>query len=315
MATLFIDYQQLVVHAYERKKVNNNLPHGLQHLTPANLKEECEKRCGKNLSKRDEKVIRDFCGDMDESRTCPAIIQRYDTDKFKPLVNFLKGKSDKTSSKNIELLAWLIDFPGRPWELGKTYSGDESENLPLSDTILESISLADPGENDRDIISGIPEIPAPLVDLNEKRIGDKEKAGNQEIKVKSTRRLMAAVMLSLVLGTGGMWLWKEMKQGTHLSGGCMYWNEDHYEAIDCNKKIPNFRVIALDTAKLKNFKKITTPDTITYLARGWVWYSKINGKIEFYTSGGEHPVSLDHRLKPITNYMIDKYILSGLITK
>jgi hypothetical protein len=122
-------------------------------------------------------------------------------------------------------------------------------------------------------------------------------------------------MLSLALGTGVTWWWKDKNRMPDFSGGCMYWSEDHYKPIACNQKIPNAMIIALDTAKLKTFKKITMPDTITYLDIGKVWYSKIDGKIEYYTSGGEHPIVFDHRLKPVTKYIIDKYILSSKITK
>src|SRR6187402_622208 len=130
MATLFPDYQQLVMQAYEQKKLSNTLPHGLMHLSPAKLKDECLKKCTKDVNRRDEKVIRDFCGDLNESKNYHVIIQRCDTDKFRPLVNYLKGKSESTDEKNIELLAWLIDFSGRPWELGKEYTDNNtiSEN-------------------------------------------------------------------------------------------------------------------------------------------------------------------------------------------
>jgi hypothetical protein len=325
MATLFPDYQQLVMRAYERKKVNNTLPHGLMHLTPAKLKDECVKRCTKDVNRRDEKVIRDFCGDLNEARSCHAIMQRCDTDKFRPLVNYLRKRSESTDEKNIELLAWLIDFAGRPWEMGKTVSGDEdiNEDQALNDAsqaaedqVKASDSLAKPPATGNEKPAGNPIIPEnPIIQALIGGSKGKESAGvktaetsNQEkSRAKSTKRLAAAVMLSLVLGTGGMWWWKDKNQTPH-SGYCMYWQEDHYEPIACNQKISNARVIALDTMRLKNLRKITRPDTITYRAIGKVWYSKINDKIEYYTSGGEHPVIFSRQLKPITVYIIDKYI-------
>jgi len=328
MATVFIDYRQLVMREYERKKVNNTLPYGLTYLTPANLKAECLKRCRSDVNKRDERVIRDFCGDLSESKNCHAIIQRCETDKFRPLVNYLRGKSVSTDAKNIELLAWLIDFPGRPWEMGKKYSGDTD--------IKEGPVLTEPGQATGDQVrasdsqdsapataggksTGDPIIPEnpPIPVRNDGSKGNEStrikiaETGNQErLKGKSTKRLAAVFMLSLIVGTGGMWWWMD-KNPPLGSGGCMYWHEDHYEAIACNQKVPNAMVIALDSMKLKNFRKLTRPDTISYLSIGKVWYSKIDGKIEYYTSGGEHPVVFDHRLKPIPKYIIDKYILSS----
>lgn len=310
MATFFTDYKKLVLGAYERKKANNDLPNGLKHPTPANLKEECLMRCAKAINRRDETTVREFCGDPDESKNCAAIIQKCDRDRFKPLVNYLKGKSENTDEKNIELLAWLIDFPGRPWELGKKYPGDEDINEGPA-----SGPTARPAETDGS--AGEPAGSAPADDASGKKSTDAETVGVNHGKKrgKSTKRLAAAVMLSLALGTGGMWWWKGNNRPPGLSNGCMYWKEDHYEPVACNQKVSNAMVIALDTVKLKYFKKITVPDTITYEAVGKVWYSKIEGKIEFYTSGGEHPVVFGRRLKPITNYMIDKYIRQGMIAQ
>ncbi len=41
-------------------------------------------------------------------------IRGFETDKFKPLDNYLKGHTERTDDKNLELLAWLIDFRHRP---------------------------------------------------------------------------------------------------------------------------------------------------------------------------------------------------------
>ncbi|HEY9260965.1 hypothetical protein, partial [Chitinophaga sp.] len=248
---------------------------------------------------------------------------------FRPLVNYLKGKSESTDEKNIELLAWLIDFPGRPWEMGKEISdyGDITEVPVLED--IDQVT-GDPvkepdspttqsatGRDNREGIPVIPEIPTTtvsvggLIGTESGGVNPTETGKQEKVRGKSTKTLAAAVMLSLVLGTGGMWWWKDKNQ-TPRSGYCMYWLEDHYEPIDCNQKISNARVIALDTMRLKNLRKITRPDTITSLAIGKVWYSKINGRMEYFTSGGEHPVIFSRQLKPITIYIIDKYILPGI---
>lgn len=89
---------------------------------------------------------------------------------------------------------------------------------------------------------------------------------------------------------------------------CMYWTGDHYEAVSCDAKIFNRNILALDTLKMAHFRRITKPDTITKKALGWVWYSKIGGKLEYYTSDGVHPLHTDKELKKLTGYMIDKHI-------
>jgi hypothetical protein len=47
---------------------------------------------------------------------------------------------------------------------------------------------------------------------------------------------------------------------------------------------------------------------ITRNSIGIVHYSKINGKVEFYTTGGTNPEDTARRLLPLTEYMFEKYI-------
>jgi hypothetical protein len=89
----------------------------------------------------------------------------------------------------------------------------------------------------------------------------------------------------------------------------MYWHGDHYETITCSQNPGKNVLIPFDSFKLDGFKKITNPETITLKAKGHVWYAKLKGEIEFYTSGGPHPVEQQLKLKPISNYIIKKYIL------
>ncbi|WP_160715809.1 hypothetical protein [Chitinophaga solisilvae] len=325
MTTCFPDYRQLVMRAYERKKVNNTLPLGLMHLTPANLKDECVKSCTKDVSRRDEKIIRDFCGDLNESKSYKDIIKRCDTDRFRPLVNYLKGKSENTDEKNIELLAWLIDFSGRPWEIGKKISGEEDVNEDPAPNDVNTVAEEEEVLSDApvslplagsELPAGNPVIPGnPIIPIIQAETEDSKRGEMmgfttttanppRKLKEKSAKTL-AAVMLSLVLGAGSIWWWQNRNQS---GAGCMYWSEDHYEPIACDQKKPNVKIIAFDARRMENFKKITQPDTITYQAIGKVWYSKINNKMEYYTSGGEHPVAFDRELKPITAYIIDIHI-------
>lgn len=90
----------------------------------------------------------------------------------------------------------------------------------------------------------------------------------------------------------------------------MYWTGDDYKAISCNDKVENASILALDATKVRTFKKIALTDTITRHSLGYVWYSKIDNKLEFFTSDGFHPTNDDRRLKPLTEYIINRY-LSG----
>lgn len=88
---------------------------------------------------------------------------------------------------------------------------------------------------------------------------------------------------------------------------CMVWNEDHFERTNCsgtgNEEL-------LVTFRLGNFKKIINADTITSFFKNGkvqVWYDKSNKELEFFTAPGIHPVN-GKTLKPVTSYIIEKYI-------
>lgn len=91
---------------------------------------------------------------------------------------------------------------------------------------------------------------------------------------------------------------------------CIVWKIDHYEKIDCKNKSSEPHLKGLD---IKKFKKITVSDTTTFFVKGRpiVWYGKSkNGEIEFFNSRGVHPFSKKD-LKPITEYIINKYVYTS----
>lgn len=67
-------------------------------------------------------MLRSFLEKPDNEDISESAIRRFDPDKFKPLNNFLK-KGTNTDLKNIELLAWLIDFRPRPYSNYKVING------------------------------------------------------------------------------------------------------------------------------------------------------------------------------------------------
>ena len=89
---------------------------------------------------------------------------------------------------------------------------------------------------------------------------------------------------------------------------CMYWNGNEYQPVSCDKKVKDTLVIALDTMRLAHLKKITKPDTITEASVGKLWYFIRNKNAEFYTCGGLHPIYTDMRLRPLTDYILNKYV-------
>ncbi|PQJ82907.1 hypothetical protein [Polaribacter glomeratus] len=90
---------------------------------------------------------------------------------------------------------------------------------------------------------------------------------------------------------------------------CIIWKENHFEKSSCAVKnsIDNsfYKVNIID------FKKTIVHEKTLFFNNGssLIWYGKsLNGKMDFFTHRGIHPVTLKE-LKPITAYIIKKYVL------
>jgi hypothetical protein len=122
------DYKKAVISSYHQKKVKRLLSLNLSHSTPAKLREECLLVLNSRPQEKDNKIIRDFFNSGNISNDYSSSIERFDPDKLRPLDKYLKGRTESTESKNIELLAWLIDFEPRPYQYGEVY--DLTEEIP-----------------------------------------------------------------------------------------------------------------------------------------------------------------------------------------
>lgn len=92
---------------------------------------------------------------------------------------------------------------------------------------------------------------------------------------------------------------------------CMYWKENHYEAVHCDEILhPSVSVIPISEETLEHFHKLEVSDTTTFFEAGKpiVWYSKVEGEIEFYSAPGNHPLT-GNQLNPVTHYIVNKYVL------
>ncbi|MBO6201570.1 MAG: hypothetical protein J6N74_08120 [Chryseobacterium sp.] len=84
---------------------------------------------------------------------------------------------------------------------------------------------------------------------------------------------------------------------------CMFWDGKEYIPTHCSDTENG--LIALDRKLVDNFKKITTPDTITSIKN--VWYSKHQNVVEFFTADGVNPEN-GKELHELSQHMFDKYI-------
>lgn len=123
---MFTDYRLRVIENYQARRETQLLPSNLIQPTTARLKAECIKVCIERYNYKDEIILRNFFGKGANKEDCLRAIERFEVDKFKPLVNYLKQVTSETDIKNVEILAWLIDFENRPFEFEKNYDQTQS---------------------------------------------------------------------------------------------------------------------------------------------------------------------------------------------
>ena len=300
----FANYQKTVISLYEEKKNNGSLPLGLLELTPGKLRDECIMICHERPDDKDLPILRSFLGAAENMAAYIRILEeKRKIDKFRPLINFLNKRTDYTNRYNIELLAWIINFTPRPyskWEIEsrlnkpevtppeKLSSGEEETDTKTS----VDITLGG-GEN-------------PGKDLPPSEPGGTVSPGPKKPWFKRNIKQTAFSLMAATTLCGGTYMF-----AYNGSQGCMYWTGDRYKSVPCQEKVEGATVLALDSAKLLNFRKINVPDTLTISSINNLWYTKITvDSAEFYTGSGFHPLFPEKRLKPVTPYILNKYVLN-----
>lgn len=106
---------------------------------------------------------------------------------------------------------------------------------------------------------------------------------------------------------GVIWVSYSLLSPEHTNE-CMVWKTDHYEITECNGER---EVITLDQETLKEMKQLMglCKESTFFLPDDSpvVWYDKYHNKLTFFTMEGIHPTN-GRTLKPITQYIIDKYV-------
>jgi hypothetical protein len=206
-------------------------------------------------------------------------IENVDIDKFRPIKNLLEGSIENPTTVNLELTAILISYKKRPYknyskclELGKKVEISE-EGYKSQITNEESISAPQKKRNFKKMLYG--------------GVG------------------VAALSVFGIIGNS---------YNSKNEFQCMQWQVDHYERVDCEMKnvlgatsISQIEVINENSIGLKKIN--VTPETTFFIKdRAVVYYCKMNDSIlEYYNASGFHPI-LGKPLKPITKYIIKKYI-------
>jgi len=292
---MYQDYLNAIINYYRSEKKSGQLGQRLISPTPGGIKDECVTVFETRFDRKDIRILQTFFNVESDLEGMLRKISRCHTDRFRPLANFLADKTKATENVNIELLAWLIDFPRRP------YKEDEwRRNVDVIEELKgREENFIEPRETD--------------AEGSEARIRRKKLRSLPDLRVlfKTHRKRTFAALSVLILGSAGLYLAginKPEAVGVNkMMQQCMTWVGDHYERASCEPKFGDTIVVALDKQRLDHFKKITRPDTITLASEGKVWYIKRGGQIEYYTAGGRHPIDQTRVLRPLSRYMILKY--------
>jgi hypothetical protein len=252
--------------------------------SPANLRDFCLLLLENGLGKKDLETFSNFF-QSNPNQELKKAIHQFDVEKFKPICNFLKGISQNTSSINLNLIAVLINFEPRPLSKFIIAGSEQTEQTEQT----EQIEQIEQTEREEEINTD-----SHLIKL------DKVK-----IKKKGYKNAVVISMVS-IFGILGVQKLKDKPDE------CMQWREKEYVIINCDSgNLQNFSdipVLALNEG-IVNLKKVNPYEFKPYFKYGKpiLWYHKMNGQIEYFNSEGKHPVT-GKQLKPITQYMVNKYL-------
>lgn len=311
---MFDDYKGSVLNAFEEMKKNGFLPSALMEPTSSKLKKECLDFFMVRYTPKDYEVFKSIFGHRNSAEEYYLNIKTSNTDKFKPLRNFLKGETDVTHDRNIELLAWLIDFQPRPYQSLDAYEvsvttkpkinvGEVQEgnlNTAEQEKTLANEEVTFDREEEQQLHTQEYKEEVVPVGITKASMPGTDRIGILIIPKKYYKTIIA-FMAALVSITGAYFYYNTINKK------CMYWTGDRYVAIDCNARIPNAIILDLDTHKVAHFRRITRPDTLTKKDIGRVWRSKKKGKVSFFTDSGSNPADTSLRLLPLTTYMLEKW--------
>ncbi len=314
------DYIKLVIEAYNKKRANNELSPLLAQSTPSKIRQECLNVYKERYDKKDDQILRAFFGPA-EHRQFLHLIREFETDRFRPLDNYIKGSTEKTDDRNLELLAWLIDFQHRPYVFDKNFSLSDEEIL-LIDRSANDLQKKEAGLTPED--ESLQKKRAEPGNILKKEPHEEQAENKKEVSIlldtisqnntgKNKYKRAVIVFLILIVCAGGIYAVWQQKQGKlimmgNASAGCMYWSEDHYEPVPCNEESKGRLILPLNKEKMKNFKRITKEDTITEKSIGVIYCISIGGGTEYYTTGGNHPVYVTRPLKLLSRYMFERHL-------
>lgn len=310
----FEDYRKAIKAKYE-KEIEGDYSNNLSSPTAANLRNLCIKRFTLNTNKEDLLTFESFF-DFPFDRDKKNLFGEDELNKLEAVKRFFLGKTEKPSEDTIQLAAILVDLKPRPFN--KFRKQIDEEDLEL----INELRVSDNSGKDvsSDILSDKVEIESPNDSKKDFVLEESEPLDNQKtestpmpISTFSTKdkesilKKIRYLAITFVLIGLGLIIYFALSQKE-----CMQWSNDHFEMVDCDLNTEGFvmsgKVEPYDESKF-GLKKIKVCDTTTCFINGdaIVWYAKTSSdKADFFNTHGRHPEN-DKPLRPVTNYIINKY--------
>lgn len=248
------------------------------------------------MTKSDKEVVRAFLVRADIDRL-DADLENMSVDKFRAMITLMKGKSQSSDIKNVNLLAVLVGFEPRP--LNNYLKGKNAQGLnPGEESEIKISEEKSKAKNDQ----GIPSASAETIGQNPTD-ATSETTVNPETRNTSVQNqprkkpYQRYILWSLaILIPTALALFM-----TPRTPECMQWNGDRYVSVDCQTDGKNASVVARDSAQFL-VSRLRIVDSTSFFKAGKVvvWYLQRNGKYEFFDHPGYHPIETGRELKPVS---------------
>lgn len=324
-------FKEAVIGAYRAKKNHGELDARLIRASPAKVRDLCLIRLARDLSQDDQRVFKDFFDPFNKYHDLEKAVKTVELEKLRPLQNFVLEYTSVRNDDIVKLLAVLIDFQPRPYEVWKrqrrleqstaeTASDDKAAGNTLLQEAVESTL-------EKDVEDASPEIDAAtgLDDTNRAEEGNPSSVPSLEdtpttdvppttplpppqqadsLRHTPTRKKRIALyaLIGLLFVTAAV-----VGRGIFPPKSCMYWADYQFVAAGCDMRKDGTALVARDDYKIRHFKKIMHPDTLDIHHVNQVWYSKINNDVEFFSAPGFHPIHKERALKAATALILEKY--------
>jgi len=320
------NYREAIIKKYRREKVDGKYSHYLDNPSQALLRDLCWEIFSLSPKENDLVVYRNFFRfDFNSKDENTSITY---TNKFKKVGAFFREDKVPAKITTVELAAILVDYEPRPFKKFREKGIPIIEQPIGSPKIPFAFGIKDKREEEIEIEGN--EIENENKNYQEDQIAN---PANQEtspyseeeveieqivpqrislfliIKEKLLNRLkrkikVTAIGVAIVLCVGFAAIYEFFP-----SKGCMQWTGTKYEIVDCDLKAPDNNIELLDANQV-NMERIKVCDTTAFFVneKAVVFYARSSDSLECFNQIGYHPERRSLYLKPITHYMIGRYV-------